>query len=149
MNFNIQIAGLSNLLVKLVEAPSTAAPILQRALSASQAVLANHTTRDTVPWKTGFLMQSFRGELTTGMLRWFPTASYARFVEYGTAPHIIRPKNAQALYWDGAQHPVKLVHHPGTKANPFIERIIAASQDEIDQTFLTALQQIISQIAAI
>lgn len=45
---------------------------------------------------------------------------YARFVEEGTAPHVIRPRTAGALYWPGAPHPVRLVHHPGTKANPVL-----------------------------
>jgi len=41
---------------------------------------------------------------------------YGRHLEEGTPPHIIRPKNKKALYWRGAKHPVKLVHHPGSKA---------------------------------
>lgn len=42
------------------------------------------------------------------------------FVEYGTRPHIIRPRTKKALWWPGARHPVKKVYHPGTKAQPFI-----------------------------
>src|SRR5882757_9825725 len=122
--FQIQIVGLDALVAKLHEAPSIAAPILQRALSAAQAILAKHTVKGTVPWRTGFLTQSFRSELTTGLLRWFPTASYAPYVEFGTKPHVIVPKDKKALYWPGAAHPVMSVNHPGTKPNPFMERII-------------------------
>lgn len=46
--------------------------------------------------------------------------SYAADVEYGTAPHVILPKNRKALYWPGAAHPVSKVNHPGTKAQPFM-----------------------------
>ena len=46
--------------------------------------------------------------------------SYAADVEYGTAPHVILPKNKKALYWPGAAHPVARVNHPGTKAKPFM-----------------------------
>lgn len=42
------------------------------------------------------------------------------FVEFDTRPHIITPNNKEALYWPGAAHPVKLVHHPGTSAQPFM-----------------------------
>ena len=42
--------------------------------------------------------------------------SYAKYIEEGTKPHIIRPRKMKALYWPGAGHPVKLVRHPGTKA---------------------------------
>ena len=101
-----------------------------------------------MPWRTGFLTQSFRAELTAGMLKWFPTASYAPFVEFGTAPHVIVPKNGKALYWPGAAHPVAKVNHPGSKANQFMERILAASQEEIDAQFGNALQSIVAAIAA-
>jgi hypothetical protein len=47
------------------------------------------------------------------------------YIEYGTPPHEIVPRrppyrNATgrlvhpALFWDGAPHPVRRVHHPGT-----------------------------------
>ena len=45
---------------------------------------------------------------------------YARGVEFGTRPHLIKPKNKKALYWKGAKHPVKSVQHPGSKAKPFL-----------------------------
>ena len=45
---------------------------------------------------------------------------YARLVEEGTRPHIIRPKNKKALYWEGARRPVRSVRHPGSKAKPFL-----------------------------
>ncbi len=44
----------------------------------------------------------------------------ALWLELGTRPHVIRPKDKQALSWPGGEHPVKEVHHPGTKAQPFI-----------------------------
>jgi len=148
MDFKVEIVGLDQLVAKLAQAPAIAAPILQRALSASQAILAKNTTKLTVPWRTGFLTQSFRAELTSGMLRWFPTASYAPFVEFGTKPHTILPKDKKALFWPGAAHPVRSVNHPGSKPNPFMERIVAASQDEINTTFGSALQQITAALAA-
>lgn len=148
MQFTVQIQGLDQLVAKLREAPSIAAPILQRALSASSAILAKHTVKGVVPWKTGFLVQSFKAELTAGMLRWFPTASYAPYVEFGTAPHTILPKDKKALFWPGAAHPVRSVHHPGTQPNQFMERIISQSQEEIDAQFGIALQMIVTAMAA-
>ena len=148
MEFQVRIQGLDQLVANLKAAPGIAAPILQRALFASQAILAKYTTKATVPWRTGFLTQSFYGELTPGLLRWFPTASYARFVQFGTAPHIILPKDKEALYWPGAAHPVKMVHHPGTRPNDYMGRIMAASLPEIEEMFGTALQQIVQEIAA-
>ena len=40
---------------------------------------------------------------------------YAIIIEIGSEPHIIRPRNKKALFWKGAAHPVKVVHHPGTQ----------------------------------
>jgi hypothetical protein len=94
------------------------------------------------------LTQSFRAELTTGMLKWFPTASYAPFVEFGTRAHTILPREKKALYWPGASHPVRSVKHPGTQPNQFMERIIASSQDDIDARFVSALTEITAAIAA-
>jgi HK97 gp10 family phage protein len=50
--------------------------------------------------------------------------TYAAAVEYGTAPHVIVPKNRKALYWPGAAHPVAKVNHPGTRAQPFLRPAI-------------------------
>ncbi len=146
--FQVTITGLPQLITALEEAPSIAGPILQRALLASQAILAKYTTRATVPWRTGFLVQSFRAELTPGILRWFPTASYAPYVEFGTKPHVIEPKDKKALYWPGAEHPVRRVNHPGTKANDFMGRIVRTAQEDINEQFATALQQIVREIAS-
>ena len=50
--------------------------------------------------------------------------NYAAAVEFGTAPHVIKPRYKQALYWPGAAHPVASVNHPGTKAQPFLRPAI-------------------------
>lgn len=50
--------------------------------------------------------------------------NYAAAVEYGTAPHVIKPVNKKALYWPGARHPVAQVNHPGTAAKPFLRPAI-------------------------
>lgn len=50
--------------------------------------------------------------------------NYAAAVEYGTAPHVIKPKYKGALYWPGAAHPVAQVNHPGTRAQPFLRPAI-------------------------
>jgi hypothetical protein len=45
---------------------------------------------------------------------------YGIDLERGTPPHLIRPKDKKALSWPGAAHPVKVVHHPGTRPRPII-----------------------------
>lgn len=51
------------------------------------------------------------------------TASYALAVHNGTKPHTINPRNKQVLTgwsYNGAPVFARIVHHPGTKARPFI-----------------------------
>lgn len=56
------------------------------------------------------------GSVAVGLWGSF-SVNYALVVEEGSPPHLIRPKNAKALFWPGASHPVMVVHHPGTKAH--------------------------------
>lgn len=47
---------------------------------------------------------------------------YAAMVHEGTRPHVIRPRQANALRFQVGSRTVfaKSVHHPGTKARPFL-----------------------------
>lgn len=52
--------------------------------------------------------------------------SYAPYVNDGTRPHIIRPRTRQALKFTVGGRTVfaKVVHHPGTRPNPFLDRAL-------------------------
>ena len=84
--------------------------------------------RQDVPVRTGHLGQSIsEGNIRTVGPRTVEgsvtaSARYALYVHQGTSPHIIRPKNAQALRFEigGRTIYTKLVRHPGTKARPFL-----------------------------
>ncbi|WP_328494106.1 HK97 gp10 family phage protein [Streptomyces sp. NBC_00414] len=52
------------------------------------------------------------------------TLKYAIFVEEGTSPHPIKAKAGGALNWEGAQHPVNEVNHPGSRAQWFMRRAL-------------------------
>lgn len=45
---------------------------------------------------------------------------YAPHLHFGTKPHDIKPTGKKALFWRGAAHPVKGVHHPGLEPRPFM-----------------------------
>lgn len=93
------------------------------------------------PHKTGNLRRTIMpGAITTVMGEVKATANYAGFVEHGTGPHIITPNARKALRWTasgaatrlsgrptkGAQRAggayafAKIVHHPGSRAHPFL-----------------------------
>ncbi len=60
---------------------------------------------------------------------------------HNTPPHIIKPKDKQALHWGGKNGPiVKQVRHPGQRPNPFIRNTIQNKigkivQEEILKSF--------------
>lgn len=149
MDFKVEIHGITELRAALDREPEIARPTLQRAIDGSQALLAKHTTRDTVPWKTGYLTQTFQFQSGNLFARWFPTAAYAPFVEFGTKPHVIKVVNKRVLanVKEGKIFG-PLVHHPGTKPNQFMERILGAATPEINGLFAQAAEIIVRDIAA-
>jgi hypothetical protein len=147
--FAVTIPNLQKIQTALADYPSISRPIIQRAIVAAQAVLAKFTTSATVPIRTGYLVQNWAFEIGDLQARWYPRASYAPYVEFGTAPHDIKPVNKRVLAnaKTGAIYGT-LVHHPGTKANPFMERIVASAQPEIESLFVQALNQVTTAITS-
>lgn len=56
---------------------------------------------------------------------------YGEILEEGQKPHDITPKNGKGLYWKGAAHPMKKVHHPGTEGFHALENTLEDSKDEV------------------
>lgn len=87
-----------------------------------------------VPRKTGALGRSIvPGAVSADSAKVEARQNYAGYVEHGTKPHVIRPKNRKALAWGGerrlsgrlragasATHFAKKVNHPGTKPKPYL-----------------------------
>lgn len=147
--FSVTIPNLPALQEALANYPAISTPIIQNAIVAAQAILAKFTTGATVPIRSGYLVQNWAFEIGNLVARWFPKANYAPFVEFGTAPHLIRPVNARVLANAKTGEIFgTLVHHPGTKANPFMERIIASAQPDIDTLFGQALDKVTAAIAS-
>lgn len=86
-----------------------------------------------VPVRTGKLRQSIQIRILNQKVIIGPDTDYANFVEFGTAPHEIKPKNKKALAFrvGGKTVIVKSVHHPGTKAQPFVRPAFDAWVDTL------------------
>lgn len=95
--------------------------------------VAESYTGDTLDWiqaghafttRTGQLEQSIDWHPNgNGSSTVFANAEYALPVEFGSKPHVIRPKNGKALRFSvggGAGFGfARVINHPGSKAHPF------------------------------
>lgn len=84
------------------------------------------------PVDTGRLRASIRWRIlpqTHQLLGFVGTdTNYALFVHNGTSGgQIITPKNKQALFWPGAEHPVGSVVRGATHAQPFLSEALPAA----------------------
>jgi hypothetical protein len=75
------------------------------------------------PVKTGFTRNTITGEVQGNTII-LTAGGVMVYIEFGTPPHDIKPDEKKALYWEGAEHPVKVVHHPGTMPNPIMSNAI-------------------------
>ena len=93
--------------------------------------------------RTGHLQQSIRVDLSNvneGKAEIVADASYAQFVEFGTKPHVIKPKRRQTLRWATEEGYIfaKLVRHPGSKPYPFFRKAIEEGLEEAKKEFVQA-----------
>ena len=98
-------------------------------LKANRSVVTRHLTRN-VATQIGDLEATIHAS----------NVKYAIIVEKGSKPHIIRPKNKKALYWEGAKRPVKLVNHPGSKAKPFLIPAFESEKDKFIENLKEAIK---------
>lgn len=112
--------------------------IQKSCLSIKKGAIQNITSNGSV--KTGHLRRSiaYKTTSTEGTVH-TSNVKYARSIEDGSKPHIIRAKNKKALYWAGASHPVKQVKHPGSKAKPFLKPAFEAEKPK----FINNLKEVI------
>jgi HK97 gp10 family phage protein len=98
------------------------------------------------PWRTGKLAGSIIKDVGEDQASISALASYAVYVEKGTAPHEIRPVNASVLAFEAGGGVVftRLVRHPGTKPNPFMQRAVEAAREKVDEAFAELWLELIS-----
>lgn len=68
-------------------------------------------------------------------------AHIARFLEFGTRPHIIRARPGKMLHFGGRT--VKSVSHPGARAKPFLRPAVNASRDRAVAAIAAAVKSVI------
>lgn len=147
MAFKIVVEGLTQLQDDARRAGANIKPLINLVISKSLG-LAQANIRRQAPHRTGNLQRSVMISSIVDMSgSVLVQERYGAYVEYGTKPHLILPKNKKALFWKGALNPYAVVHHPGTRANPFFMRGVDQSIPSIQLEFTNALEQITRQLA--
>ena len=98
-----------------------------------------YQTDSLVPVKTGFLRESIITKAMPNGFKVFPSASYARFVDQGTKPHTIFPREARVLRWyspSGAPVFSRYAQHPGTKGAFFTQKTAEAMPEVLRQLYV-------------
>jgi hypothetical protein len=130
------------------EVASTLSGKLKRMLVERLAEVAYNEAYHGAPWKTGKLAKSLVKEVDedgAAVIR--ALAPYAKCVVKGTAPHEIRPVNVSCLAFEAAGGDMvftRLVRHPGTKPNPFIERAVEKTRDHVEDLFAELFMELLS-----
>jgi len=110
--------------------------------------MAQTNIRFRTPFKTGKLMAAWdTHQIIPGSLgEVFNSTKYAAPVEFGARPHEIRPRFKRALFWPGAGHPVRVVHHPGMVGRHMGREGMKASIPGIVATFAKHLRRSMSAV---
>lgn len=151
-SFSVKITNLPEIRKMFKKFPIAMTRELHVAVSRSVNVIERNVKREAPVNKQtggGSLRQSVKGEMigySRGRVE--VGVKYAMAVEKGTKPHIIRAKNKKVLANKRAKQVFgKVVHHPGTKPNPFFERGVKNSQGDVQKQFTRAVQRVINSKA--
>lgn len=143
---NIEIKNQEQIRAAFKKAPATMITNLNTAVKKVILFIRARAVQEA-PVKTGNLRASARTTFAPlkGELEF--KAKYAAWVHEGTSPYQIRPTSKKALFWKGAAHPVRVVNHPGIRANPFLRRAVENSQTQTDAMFEEAVQNTLNTVA--
>ena len=137
-SFTIDI-NTSDLTTKL--SPDKLSQAKQKGLEYSSQELIRVLMRNS-PVDHGLLKSWFLDSLSSDEAVIKSPAEYAQWVNDGTDPYTITPTSKKALYWEGLDNPVKVVHHPGIKARHFVEDSLDDVNGRLDGYFLRAISEV-------
>lgn len=147
IKINAEVQGLDTLLEGLKKAPVETVEYASQAIKKSLVVLTSDAIKEAPVNKQfggGNLRQSIRPSLLSKLRgAVIAGAKYSIFVHEGTRPHQIRAKNKGGLANKRTgQFFGKVVNHPGTQANPFMERAYEKNKGRIDGFFREVLDKV-------
>lgn len=122
---DVNVKGLAELQAFLDQLPAKVEANIMRSALRQGANVVKAEAQANVPVKTGTLKAGLkvstrnrRGVVTASVKATGKHAYLARWVEYGTAAHFIKPKSAKSLFFAGLFS--NGIQHPGSAPKPFL-----------------------------
>ena len=128
---SISIEGKEKTISKLKSFSNEDFKLIRQKWLSESAIELEWEAKKEAPVDKWILRKSIGSKVFWDYAMLFSNVSYAIFVHEWTQPHIIKPLKKKALFWPWAKYPVKLVKHPGTKANPFFYRAINNKKESV------------------
>ena len=150
-DFKFTIPNLPQLREALASYPEISKPVIQQAVESAQIVIDKYKLQD-IPHISTALQKNWSFQVGVLMATYTPLMSYAPYVEFGTGIYgplgrRIYPTTKKALAnRDTGWGPYRSI--AGMKPNPFMERLVQDSQEDVDKLFAAALDKISATIAA-
>jgi len=129
------VKGLAELQAFLDQLPAKMEANIMRSALRQGAKVVQAEVQASAPVRTGLLKAGIK--ISTGSRRGKVTASIkakgkhgflAKWIEFGTAAHFIKPKRAKSLFFAGLMRDG--VDHPGAKAKPFMRPALDGKAQE-------------------
>lgn len=142
--YDIEIQGLAEMQRAFDEAPKQVGAVLEKTTKDAGKDIQREAVKEA-PHYTGNLQRSMHMEYTPIQVLVEPTAEYAKYVEFGTAPHPINPQVLEGWAKKKGLNPyiiARSIRTKGTKANPFMGRTRDNLADKIQQAFADAANYI-------
>lgn len=146
---SVQVKGLKELGEALQTLPvKLERNVMRSAMRAGMKIIMDEA-RSNVPAKTGALRdslristRSFRGTVTAKVTVGNRQAWYGRFVEFGTAAHVIASKPGSLLAFGGGFY--RAVNHPGATPRPFMRPAFDSKHPQALQAFANKVRQVLA-----
>lgn len=147
ITINAEIKGLDVLIDGVKKMPRETVEYVSDAVKKSVLVVQSNAIKEAPVNKQsggGNLRQSIKTSMVNKLRgAIISNANYSIFVHEGTRPHVIRPRIKKGLANKRTgQFFGKIVHHPGTRANPYMERAYEKSKERISGFFNDAVDKV-------
>jgi hypothetical protein len=142
--FQISIPNIADVQAAYKQAPEIMGAIIAKAIAVAAANMAAVTESSQVPFRTGALSQTFAADIQGTFARWFPTRSYAPYVEFGVGPS---PGRYVPAIGKRLVNGNNIGMWPGFKGNDYMGRIRSNATPMVQQAFKDAMVEFANQIA--